>query len=75
MALLFKGGFLVLSAFLLAVSEATRSALRCVRENNFDSRGAAGQRQSLGSITSGSESFGIAEGNVKLKCVRVYADP
>lgn len=41
MALLFKGGFLVLFAFFLAVSEATRSALRCVRENNFDSRGAA----------------------------------
>lgn len=41
MAPLFKGGFLVLFAFLLMVSEATRSALRCVRENNFDSTGAA----------------------------------
>lgn len=38
---LFKGGFLVLFAFLLAVSEATRGALRCVPENNLECTGAA----------------------------------
>lgn len=41
MAPLFKGGFLVLFVCLPAVSEAIRSASRCVRETNFDSTGAA----------------------------------
>lgn len=79
MALLFKGGFLVLFAFLLAVSEAARSALRCVRENNSDSKGsgcyAAGQSQSLGVATSPRESLGIVEARVKLKGVRVLRRP
>lgn len=79
MALLFKGGFLVLFACLLAVSEAARSALRCVRENYSDSKGsgcyAAGQSQSLGVVASRRESLGIVEAKVKLKGVRVLRRP
>lgn len=55
----------------------TRSVLRCVRENNFNSTGAAvpqpGKTKAV-FFAFRSESFEIVERKVKLKCVRVDAD-